>query len=350
MDNSDKTSICSLCKTEVLLSMCLPRCCICGSDAVEGSDGIPKGNCYSCDTLVELTWNSYCCRSPVLSIKEIPKNENFFQFPVDGKEVNVIKRGRFDVSDIENIDKGQDQSTQQYLPFPLPNPPKARTLSRDLKKTVLLCRHISKPNSKLSEIELVCSKHNIVNFQEADEEGFPPLYYSLLLNKLEISEWLIARNANVNQIVNGKSLLYHAIKKNKCVDSVKLLIVKGADVTNLDLSDLDPPLIVQYWLKRASESTLLRCDEIKKSKLKRLGLDKLGEIEMSLIGQQMACRSLYKKLANSRLNSSQKSDPKPLVLLFVGPPGHGKVKKKNGFKNRKFFFHRQNCQKNFPKW
>lgn len=73
---------------------------------------------------------------------------------------------------------------------------------------------------------------------------------------------------------------------------------------------------VKYWLHRGFTHILPR------SKLLELGIPKLDSLKYRIVGQNFALEQILSEIASAYANTELSR--KPLVLLFAGPPGHGK--------------------------
>jgi AAA+ superfamily predicted ATPase len=73
---------------------------------------------------------------------------------------------------------------------------------------------------------------------------------------------------------------------------------------------------VSYWLNRGRSHILPR------QKLVQLGIPKLDSLKYRIIGQTFALEQVLGEVASAYANTVLSR--KPLVLLFAGPPGHGK--------------------------
>ena len=76
---------------------------------------------------------------------------------------------------------------------------------------------------------------------------------------------------------------------------------------------------MKYWIKRG----VGKAPSFFPDKLSRLGLPRLSALKYRVIGQDFALESVFSEIASYYVNSELSS--KPLVLLFSGPPGHGKT-------------------------
>lgn len=88
------------------------------------------------------------------------------------------------------------------------------------------------------------------------------------------------------------------------------------------------PIACQYWLDIAQQ--IYRTPpttKMTRHRLKELSLEELVQILLSITGQRLASQLLFDKVLCHRVHSSRACGTLgvPLVLLFAGPPGHGKT-------------------------
>ena len=106
---------------------------------------------------------------------------------------------------------------------------------------------------------------------------------------------------------------------------VRLLLSKGADPTQLDAAKINVAELnctMRYWIAVATATPPPTPEDLEHL-AKTPPMHKMHEIKYSLIGQDIACemvkRALTARFGNPRGRNS------PLVMLLLGPPGHGKT-------------------------
>eukprot|EP00456_Euglypha_rotunda_P033814 TRINITY_DN26094_c0_g1_i9.p1 TRINITY_DN26094_c0_g1~~TRINITY_DN26094_c0_g1_i9.p1 ORF type:complete len:314 (-),score=55.58 TRINITY_DN26094_c0_g1_i9:16-957(-) len=196
-----------------------------------------------------------------------------------------------------------------------PTPPKENELS----PTDRLCLSI-----QASPIEAVIK--NIMKVKDLNllsKHGLPPVTYAVLSNRKDVVASLLDRNASVNaKDKEGNTPLYHALTsddKDDLSDMVRELLAKNADpkLVKVDCK-LNPTM--EYWMNRAKRKPPQT--ETKRKLMKDCGVAKLTEVSFSAVGQELAAALVQDYTLTFR--SMKKTDNKPLVLMFAGPPGHGK--------------------------
>lgn len=108
-------------------------------------------------------------------------------------------------------------------------------------------------------------------------------------------------------------------------EMVRLLLSKGADPTQLDAAKINVAELnctMRYWIAVATATPPPTPEDLEHL-AKTPPMHKMHEIKYSLIGQDIACemvkRALTARFGNPRGRNS------PLVMLLLGPPGHGKT-------------------------
>ena len=76
---------------------------------------------------------------------------------------------------------------------------------------------------------------------------------------------------------------------------------------------------MKYWVERAVGKT----PSFSPEKLTNIGLPRLNALKYRVVGQDFALENVLSEISSHYVNSELSS--KPLVLLFSGPPGHGKT-------------------------
>ena len=126
----------------------------------------------------------------------------------------------------------------------------------------------------------------------------------------------------------GKHTALTIAATNKIRDGTKmfwLLLSKGAKLSSLDDAEIDVDALnrtMKYWVARAKAHPA-PSERVLEHLSKMPPMHRLHEIQYALVGQDSAI-AMVKEALNSRfgLPEGRKS---PLVLLLLGPPGHGKT-------------------------
>jgi DNA polymerase III delta prime subunit len=167
----------------------------------------------------------------------------------------------------------------------------------------------------------------------AECKSVHPLGWAVIADRADIVALLLDRGADIDhRTVKGHTAIYLAITQlYDGSEMVRYLLSRGA---KYEAKDVLPPNTVftspvitdkltesmKYWLKRAGE---LPISERRQDVLKKLDCIGLRQLSFGLVGQRLASSLLTESTILFRADRSTKV--KPLVLLFAGPPGHGKT-------------------------
>lgn len=165
-------------------------------------------------------------------------------------------------------------------------------------------------------------------------QGYHPLGWAVLANRTDVVALLLGRKADINyRTAKGETALYMAIMHlPDGSEMVRFLLSHAAKATasavcpskvDFETPEVDDRLTVtmRYWLKRAAHIGPLTKRRVEVMDL--LSCSSLRRLDFSLIGQRLASSLLTENTILFRAMGSTKT--KPLVLLFAGPPGHGKT-------------------------
>ena len=87
-------------------------------------------------------------------------------------------------------------------------------------------------NLTLNEIEQAYQQLRITDINEKDDKKISPLGYAVHLNRIDVLEWLLARQAKLDQTVNGKSLLFIAASNpDDSTEMFRVLLSNSADMS-----------------------------------------------------------------------------------------------------------------------
>eukprot|EP01125_Pyxidicula_operculata_P018622 TRINITY_DN6629_c0_g1_i1.p1 TRINITY_DN6629_c0_g1~~TRINITY_DN6629_c0_g1_i1.p1 ORF type:complete len:675 (-),score=110.99 TRINITY_DN6629_c0_g1_i1:21-2045(-) len=203
-----------------------------------------------------------------------------------------------------------------------------------------LVGNIFKGDSK-KDIDYYIQENNIFNIKEVSKRHkCTPLTAAILSGNEEVAKYLIKKGALVNdKTQKGVPMLFVAAdrstrqKSEKAILSsgplFKLLLKKGADpnATNSEGKMVDQlpesPLsnTMWYWLQRARDVEIHK-KELRDNWEKRKALG-LTELYFSLVGQRIGVESVITSIFGKL--SDPNREKKPIVLMLVGPAGHGKT-------------------------
>lgn len=162
----------------------------------------------------------------------------------------------------------------------------------------------------------------VSDVDQLSSTGSPPLIYAVKKNKMEAFDLLLEHKADINVLdKSGLSPLDHALLSSEDYsdEMTRCLLARGAKFESKALEMKSLGLTKQYWLTRALEIGPIVPREVEL--LEDCGLSRIRELNFAVVGQRLASHLVYDKLVDYRSKKRQK----PLVLLFAGPPGHGKT-------------------------
>ena len=158
-------------------------------------------------------------------------------------------------------------------------------------------------------------------------DGRTPLAYAVVKNLERVVRDLVDLGANVNAKMGEHTVLTLAAT-NKLRDSTamfRLLLSLGANPSSIADAGLEIAQLnrtMKYWLARSKENP--PPSEMVRQHLARMPpMHRLHEITYALIGQGAAIAMVEEELS-SRFGNPQ-ARKSPLVMLLLGPPGHGKT-------------------------
>jgi hypothetical protein len=181
------------------------------------------------------------------------------------------------------------------------------------------------------EVANFLEENNIHDLNEHSSGGMLPLAWAIMRGRRDLVDLFIERGADVNaKTLKGNPMLFVALKLRgeSAVhrgSMTRLLLRKGADPDATDetssADDYADTSTIKYWLSKAREVKIYHPQV--RSMFEKVKCVKLTEVYFSLVGQDFLVEEvislIYAKLADPRLTK------KPIVLLFCGPPGHGKT-------------------------
>ena len=163
--------------------------------------------------------------------------------------------------------------------------------------------------------------------------GRTPLAYAVALNDMHTCRELLAMGADVNAKMENDTALTIAIKNKKrdLTEMVRLLLSKGADPTALAAAGIDEDgdeyheqlnETMRHWIGVARRVGV-QPEHIKKVLANNPPMDRMHECNYAVVGEEPAL-TLIKRALNARFGNVA-AQTKPLVMAFLGPPGHGKT-------------------------
>jgi ATP-dependent Clp protease ATP-binding subunit ClpA len=168
---------------------------------------------------------------------------------------------------------------------------------------------------------------NAMCYRDVREDGRTPLAYAVVKNLERVVRDLIDLGANVNAKM-GKHTALTIAATNQLRDNTemfRLLLSMGANPSSIADAGLEVAQLnrtMKYWLERSKANP--PPDEKTRHHLAKMPpLHRLHEIKYALIGQGAAITTVEEALS-SRFGNQQ-GRKSPLVLLLLGPPGHGKT-------------------------
>ena len=129
----------------------------------------------------------------------------------------------------------------------------------------------------------------------------------------------------------SKTALTLAVDNTKFdgTEMVRLLLSKGANPEQLEAAGIDEEsfeyreqlnVSMRYWLSVARRVGVQ--DEVMRAHLAKLpSMDRMHELHYSIVGEEPAV-ALIKRSLSARFGNPA-GQTKPLVLMLLGPPGHG---------------------------
>ena len=168
---------------------------------------------------------------------------------------------------------------------------------------------------------------NAMCYRDVREDGRTPLAYAVVKNLERVVRDLIDLGANVNAKM-GKHTALTIAATNQLRDNTemfRLLLSMGANPSSIADAGLEVAQLnrtMKYWLER-SKANPPPDEKTRRHLAKMPPLHRLHEIKYALIGQGAAITTVEEALS-SRFGNQQ-GRKSPLVLLLLGPPGHGKT-------------------------
>jgi DNA polymerase III delta prime subunit len=196
----------------------------------------------------------------------------------------------------------------------------AKKTNKNLAK---LCVVLANPAANIDEV--IKASQKISDFNELTEQNFPPLLYAIMSDRKDFVNFLLNKGADINlPLPSGKTLLACAISyKEDRTDMARYLLSRGANPFSIQEDDYPKHMnpTIRYWLKRARNRRKISKEELEF--LKKVQISRLLEMEMTIVGQVQATTMLIKRMRSFYIDRENR--PKPLVIIFAGPPGSGKT-------------------------
>ncbi|CAB9512705.1 Caseinolytic peptidase B protein homolog [Seminavis robusta] len=169
-----------------------------------------------------------------------------------------------------------------------------------------------------------------------ENDGRSPLSYAAAKNLYQQVYDLIDLGAEVSKTMPARNgwgavpktafVIAATNPKRDGTEMVRILLSKGASPKELEAARVDETILgrgMKYWIEKARRVGVP--SELKRRHMAHLSpMDRIHELDYSVVGEEAAVASIQEALA-SRFGNHQGSQGKPLVMLFLGPPGHGKT-------------------------
>ena len=203
-----------------------------------------------------------------------------------------------------------------------------------------------------TQIEEKIRQHKI-NLSVVDVvTGMLPLRAAIRLGRRDVCRVLLRHGANPMTADSSGPVVHEAVDNN-APGSLHMLT---------ELLEALPPTAIQHILQQFPERPGHRLRFSKYSWLRRalkhslpphrlaeLGLHRLNALKYRIIGQSFALEQVLGEVSSYHVNSAL-SD-KPLVMLFSGPPGHGKTETAKQLADLLACpFHKVDCRNHATPW
>lgn len=174
------------------------------------------------------------------------------------------------------------------------------------------------------------------SFKHSVHDGRSPLTYAAGKNLEQQVYNLIELGAEVSKVMSGYAsarvcLPHTALSiaatngKRDGTEMVRILLSKGADPSELVSAGVNEKELnrgMRYWIDKARRVGVpARVELAHMAKLPPM--DRIHELDYAVVGEEAAISMVQEALAG-RFGNPQ-ANRKPLVLLLLGPPGHGKT-------------------------
>ena len=154
--------------------------------------------------------------------------------------------------------------------------------------------------------------------------GYLPLRYAIRSGRLDVIKLLLSRGASPLDCDKDGVLIKEVLESSNPGNLqllIELLSWCSEDFNVHDLLEQN-----HITLGRFSMNYFLRrCDthSFPANKMNQIGLSRLSALKYRVVGQNYAIESILSDFSGYYINSEL--SPKPLVLLFAGPPGTSSV-------------------------
>jgi len=162
----------------------------------------------------------------------------------------------------------------------------------------------------------------------AEANGLTPLGWAVIGNHVQTAEDLVNIGADVNLLIRDKTTALTLALSGQEFDGtemVRCLLFLGADPQQVEFLNKDAKDVVadnvsmSYWLDRASKRPIT---PEKRARLQRMDLVGVPRLEFAVVGQELAVRYIIQRIQGFY---HPPFPGKPLIILALGPPGHGKT-------------------------
>ena len=259
------------------------------------------------------------------SLKELPHLDGLLaleEITLDSERFHLPSVHVLDAELAVNTRGGAQRLVQWFQRQPRP--------PRNLRAVLELADHIVQYRLQRSHVtDALAVEVSLDDFIPTGQGLRSLLSFAVAFDNIPAARLLIEMGADVNLLMpDGKTALWVAILNDRFDGSemVRVLLEEGANPSFLFQNELPlskgRSISMRYWLRRALEMNAPPEDLQRALKLQRL--DKIPRIRLCAIGQNYAMDQIRRKLMSHRMDFARRQG-KPLVLLFPGPPGHGKT-------------------------
>ena len=171
---------------------------------------------------------------------------------------------------------------------------------------------------------------NRCSLQHVKDGGRTALAYAVASNRDDTVRDLVTLGADVDQRMGAATTALTVAILNERMDGtemVRLLLSLGSDpdparLAEAGIEEGDLNITMRYWLHRAREEPPITREEAAMY-AKFAPLDRIREAQFSIVGEKAVLATVINHLSARFANPG--AQRKPLVMMMMGPPGHGKT-------------------------